>query len=186
MDLSAAEDSLMVRAGFGVMLALLCGALSCLYFHDRTAAKETAALLTNITVLENVGRILDATDRLRFDQRAFLVIGHEQLSDEVAENTMALEQEVAALKRSTSGDQFQHAAVAKLERRVRELLSLIARSYEMSRSQGPPTAMASLDATATVQEVQLEATRIRIDAEIRILDVVRERRRSGGILHAVF
>ena len=68
MDLSSAEDSLVVRVGLCVSLALLCGAMSFPYLHNRAAARESASLLIDIAVLEDVDRIIDAADRLRVAQ----------------------------------------------------------------------------------------------------------------------
>jgi hypothetical protein len=186
MDLSAAEDSLMVRAGFGVMLALLCGAISFLYLHNRSAVRESASLLINIAVLEHLDRILDAADRVRVDQQAFLVTGDDQLSDEVVERTMTLQHDVTALDRLTSANEFQHRAVVRLERDVQGLLDSLRQCCEVSRLPGTRTSSGALDATAEVQEVQLEATQLRRNAEIGILDVVRKRHRSGSIFDALF
>ena len=187
MDTSSADGSLMVGVGLAMALALLGGgSMSFSYLHNRTAAKERAALTTNLDVMENVDWMLANTDRLTVDLRAFLVTGDDQLSDEVIETMMALDQRVSDLQRLTSGNELQHPAVVKLERGFQRLFDLVGQSYEIKRLLGAPIALDLLDTGGAVAEVDFEATQVRMNAVIGILGVVRRQRTSGTVLEALF
>jgi hypothetical protein len=98
MDLSAAEDSYVVRLACGLALAI-GGLILCARFAlDRTFIEVRRAVIGGLIVVEKADSITGDLDRLATSQRAFLSTGDERFAVEVAESIMALSYDLGTLE----------------------------------------------------------------------------------------
>jgi CHASE3 domain sensor protein len=186
MELYSAEDSRIVRSGFGLALVILCLVIAFSHAHIRSLTKIGDSLTSSLVVVDHVDSVLNDLDRLSVDQRAFLSTGDDHFSQDVAESAIALSHQVNFLNVLVAKKIPLQAPVAKLALELRWALNAVGRSYDIQEMAGSAAAIAYLDTDPSIFDAKLDAEQLRSRATDSLFDRVRAERRVKAIMEVLF
>jgi CHASE3 domain sensor protein len=186
MDLSTAEDSAIVRIGFGLALVVICLAIGFRFALNRSLTKVSNSLIGGFLILDHVDNILDDLDRLSLNQRAFLSTGDERFSQDVVESVMGIERQIDSLQQIARKGARLHAPVNQLARAIDWALDSLGRSNELEQTSGAAVAIALLDNDESIEDAKEVAQELRRQATDGVFDRVRTERKIKSILDVLF
>jgi CHASE3 domain sensor protein len=186
MDLSAAEDSYVVRLACGLALAI-GGLILCARFAlDRTFIEVRRAVIGGLIVVEKADSITGDLDRLATSQRAFLSTGDERFAVEVAESIMALSYDLGTLEQISGNLAPARSYVAVLSHRVDLALASIRKTYDLQQRLGSGAAIAMLNDNCAVDDAKQEAVLLKRAATGGMFGRVQMDCRLSSILEVLF
>jgi CHASE3 domain sensor protein len=175
---------LLLLAGFA--LVFVWSALSLAHAYERSLARMNDSFSQGLMIVDRLGAVLDALDRLSTDEQAFLSTGEARFQDGVVESAEALTIDIGMLDALAAEGKFRRANLAILSRCVDRALNLVGESDAVRQDHGAQAALAYFDSREnTLAEAKLRANQLRSETVRRLSDRVRSTRRPKTLLHEV-
>ena len=172
-----------VNAGLILSLAVLAGVGWQIYRDLDAAARAREWETHTYLVIQELDRLLAATEEVETGQRGFIITGEERYLEPYNQAVSQVDRHLATLSRLTQDNPSQQQTLAHVGPVIRETLAVLKITIDRRRSQGFPAALAEV-ATGKGEALMEEIRRHVAEAqgeEARLLPQrTAERRRSAG------
>jgi CHASE3 domain sensor protein len=185
MDWSS-EKSPWMSLGLGFALVFAWGVMSLAHAYDRSLAKVNESFAQGFMVVDQLGAILSALDRLSVDQRAFLSTGEGRFQDGVIQSVETLQLDLDKLNSTAAIVNLPRAPLAKLSNSISQVLAAMGESDRIRAARSAAAGVAFFDSREPAMALaKWQVDQFRIEIIRRIQERIRGAHDANAVIEAL-